>query len=300
MTMRDLLIACGDVEILKQLISHIPQTDYKPIATKRQRGLIDKLQGRGIQQAIVHQDLEDGPGRDLVRTLSTLRPAPRILYLTATPAPEQDDIPFTRTLQYPIPAPVFRRALAHLDPHGQQEGQDAQHWRQFYRELKERGGALEHQSYYDILGLHSQAPHHQVVAAFDSASVRYHPDRYAQLRSSPWGEAIWQEANRVYKAMTEAYGVISDKKARTSYDQALAEGALRLSSSAALKAKASGPQSLEMLGQSAASKKFLRLAQTDVVTQNWPSALQNLRFALSMEPGNEKIAQEIAQIESRL
>ena len=297
--MRDLLIACGDVETLKQVISQVPQTEYKPIATKRGRGLLEKLQGRAIPLAIVHQDLEDGPGRDLVHALHTLSPAPAILYLTATANPEHPGIPFTRTLQYPIPAPVFRRALAQLLPEDS-DAQDPQAWRTFYQELKARAGALPHQSYYDILGLRPDAPHHQLVAAFDSVSVRYHPDRYVQLRSSPWGEAIWQETNRVYKAMTEAYGVISDRKARASYDKALEQGELRLSSDAALRAKSSGPQLLEALGQSAASKKFLRLAQTDLVTQNWSSALQNLRFALSMEPGNEDIAQKIAHIEARL
>jgi hypothetical protein len=47
------------------------------------------------------------------------------------------------------------------------------------------------------------------------------------------------------------------------------------------------------------AKKFLKLAQTDIAAKSWQSALQNLRFALSMESSNEAIKAKIAEIEAK-
>mgnify|MGYP000692832349 CR=1 FL=1 len=47
-------------------------------------------------------------------------------------------------------------------------------------------------------------------------------------------------------------------------------------------------------------EKFLKLAQTDIAAKSWQSALQNLRFALSMESSNEAIKAKIAEIEAKV
>ena len=138
------------------------------------------------------------------------------------------------------------------------------------------------------------------VEAFDALSLRYHPDRYNQFRHERWGEAIYQEANILYKMMTEAYGVLADRKMRALYDQGLAQGLKRLSLEDAKNLKNAGPKSVEDLGTLDASKKFLKLAQTDIATMNWNRALQNLRFAQSMEPQNEAIAAKIQEIEAKI
>ncbi|MFU8805552.1 MAG: hypothetical protein ACNA8W_17195, partial [Bradymonadaceae bacterium] len=60
-----------------------------------------------------------------------------------------------------------------------------------------------------------------------------------------------------------------------------------------------GPRSIEDLGTSAASKKFLRLAQTDVAKADYESALQNLKFAQSMEPDNVAIGHKIDELKAK-
>ena len=58
--MQEILIACGEVELLKKIIADLPPNQYKPIATKRGAGIAAKIQGRGLTQAIVHVELADG------------------------------------------------------------------------------------------------------------------------------------------------------------------------------------------------------------------------------------------------
>ncbi|MFW6053626.1 MAG: hypothetical protein ACOC9J_02325, partial [Persicimonas sp.] len=99
--------------------------------------------------------------------------------------------------------------------------------------------------------------------------------------------------------MTEAYQVLADRKLRARYERALAAGELRLSPEETSPTD-SGPSSLVDIGETASSKKFLKLAQSDLAGQNLAGALQNLKFAKSMEPQNTAIAEKIAEIEAKL
>lgn len=294
--MQEILIACGDVDLLKKIIADLPPNQYKPIATKRGAGIAAKLAGRGLTQAIVHVELADGTAGQLLKDLQGLSPVPSVLLL-ATKAPPKDG-PFEAAIRYPVPGPVLRNAIKRLG--GLQAVEhDLEKWRIFYRELKGKTANLANQSYYQVMGLKPGAPHNELKAAFDYASLRYHPDRYNQYRSEKWGEAIYQETNTLYKVMTEAYFILSDRKLRQRYDEVLQEGQLRISSEEANSAKKSGPASVVDLSDNPMAKKFLKLAQTDIAAKSWQSALQNLRFALSMESSNEGIKAKIAEIEAK-
>lgn len=297
--MREILIACGDVNLLKQLLQEIPAQTYKPIATKRGANIAQKLANRGLVEAIVHEALEDGTTSALIQELKQLQPTPKILLIGAKKPDARTYPQADITLHYPCPGPVLRNALRQIAPPEQDEA-NLESWRLFYRELKDRNATLDGLDYYQIMLIPRDAPHHVLVKAFDALSLRYHPDRYNQFRHERWGEAIYQEANILYKMMTEAYGVLADRKMRALYDQGLAQGLKRLSLEDAKNLKNAGPKSVEDLGTLDASKKFLKLAQTDIATMNWNRALQNLRFAQSMEPQNEAIAAKIQEIEAKI
>ncbi len=296
-TMQEILIACGDVALLKKIIAELPGDQLKPIATKRGQGTAQKVSGRGLASAIVYEQLADGATGQLLQDLRQLTPRPKVLLLTGDAPPKQG--PFEVALRYPVPGPVFRNAVQKILPEQETE-HDLERWRTFYRELKARRQKLPEQSYYDMLGIRQDSPHHALVKAFDAASLRYHPDRYDKYRGERWGEAIYQETNTLYKAMTEAYFMLSDRTLRKAYDKALEEGRLRMTSEEANAMKNAGPVSLEALGETSASKKFLRLAQSDVAAQNWSSALQNLKFAASMEPNNAEIQAKIDEVSAKL
>ncbi len=298
MYMREILIACGDVTLLKQLIAELPAEEYKPIATKRGAGIAQKISGRGLVEALIHETLEDGTTSTLISELRSLDPPPKVLLLH-TNTPPNDKGGADIALRYPCPGPVLRNALKQIAPPSQDDA-DLEAWRLFFRELKQRNAEFPQLDYYAIMGIPRDAPHHVLVKAFDALSLRYHPDRYNQFRSERWGEAIYQEANILYKMTTEAYGILSDRKMRATYDKLLAEGTIRLSMEDANNAKNAGPKSVEDLGSSQACKKFLKLAQTDIATMSWGRAIQNLRFALSMEPGNQDIQDKITELEAKL
>ena len=293
--MREVLIACGDVELLRQLVSELPE-QLKPIATKRGLGTAAKLAQRQLELAIIHEQLEDQGAAQLLADLKALPAPPSVVWLTQGQPPRQGA--FDRALRYPVPGPVLRAAIQALLPE-QADAHDLERWRAFYRELKERHEASASQDYYALLGLPKQAPHHRIVAAFDQLSLRYHPDRYNQFRQERWGEAVYQEANALYKLITEAYSVLTDRRLLEQYTKALERGELRLSAEQTSK-KESGPKSLEELGRHAQSKKFLRMAQTDLANQRFASALQNMRFAQSMEPDNLDLRQKIQELEAKL
>lgn len=63
--------------------------------------------------------------------------------------------------------------------------------------------------FYETLGLPRSATEKQIGTAYKNLALKYHPDR------NPDNE----EAARVYKAVTEAYAVLSDVNKRRQYDQ---------------------------------------------------------------------------------
>lgn len=294
--MEEILIACGDVDLLRKIASDLPEGRYKPIATKSAGGIVAKLEKRDVKVAVVHEQLGDGSGVALCTELRKLASNPKILLLVTDKPPAEG--PFDLSLKYPVPGPVFRNALNRMAPEERSE-QDLQKWKAFYQELGTRLEQLDTQSYYQMLGVPPNARHDSIVAAYDAASVRFHPDRYNQFRSERWGEALYQRANDLFKQITEAYSILSDRRLKKKYDQALSEGRLRLNSDEK-SGQDAGPDLLENHAQTAQGKKFLRLAQRDLARNDWAAALQNLRFAASMEGDLPVIAQNIALCESKL
>lgn len=290
--MKQILIACGDMDLLRQIAADLPPDTFKPIATRSGAGMVEKLAGRPLALAIVHEALSDQGAGELCAALREQPDAPPILWLSGDAPPAEGD--FDRALKYPIPGPVFRNAIAQLTRDAEQS-HDLTRWRQFYDELKARLHGIDEQNYFQILGIPSDAPHHLLVRAYDLLSQRYHPDRFRQLRDKKWGKAIHDKATDLFRAMTEAYQVLSDRTLRAQYGQALGRGELRLSAQPTSAAERA-PRALTDLGQSAGAKKFLRLAQSDLAGKNIAGALQNLRFAQSMEPDNTAIAERIAAL----
>lgn len=294
--MQQILIACGDIELLRKIVSDLPQDTFEPIATKTGEGIAQKITGRDVPVAIVYEQLADDTTRQLLQELVQLDGGPAVIYLSKDAPPSSG--PFQRALRYPVPGPVLRNAIKAVSGIGKTE-HDLEKWRLFYREIKARLEQVEEQSYYQILGLPNDVPHHRLQKAYDVLSKRYHPDRYSKFRGEKWGKAIHEMTKDLYKEMTEAYGILSDRKLRKKYDRALSEDILRLGSDD-MPSEDRGPQSLETLGNTSKSRKFLKLAQTDVASGNLSGALQNLQFASSMEPNNKDIAEKIEEVRQKM
>lgn len=293
--MKEILVACGDVELLKKILSELPRDTFKPIATKKGGGTAQKVANRQLAGAVVHRDLADGTAEQLLQQLRAQAPTMPILLLTPGDPPAKG--PFDRALRYPIPGPVLRNALKPMMKAGDQ-GQDKDRWRAFYKEVKKRLGAAPKQSYYGVLGVEDGAPHHRLVKAFDKLSMRYHPDRYSQFRDEKWGRKLHDKVNALYKLMTEAYGVVSDRRLRKKYEEALADGKLRLDPEEANPTD-QGPRSLDELANTPKARRFLKMAQSDIAKGAHDAAVQNLQFALSMEPDNAAIQKRLEELKAQ-
>ncbi len=305
--MKEILIACGDTDLLRTLVGDLPPDQFKPIATRRGAGIVAKLAGRHLSLAIVHAELEDGAAQQLLTELRAFDAQLPILYLSAQKPPAasssqsgkqpEEQTLFDTALQYPLPGPVFRNAVRRLTE-DQDKTHDLEKWRTFYNEVKQRLEAQPTQNYYAILSVPDDAPHHVLVTAFDALSLRYHPDRYHQFQTERWGKALHEKLVALYKTMTEAYAVLSDRRTRARYQTALENGEIRITLEES-KAE-TGPRSIEELATSSSAKRFLRLAQTDIAKNDLISAAQNLNFALSMEPQNAAIAEYLARLQKKL
>ncbi len=290
--MEQILVACGDVAQLKKILSQLPKKTYKPIATKKGGGTAQKVANRQLALAIVHRELADDAAPELLQQLRAQSPDLPILLLTPDAPPSKG--PFDNALRYPIPGPVLRNAIKKLAS-TESKGQDKDRWRAFYKEVKGRLKKAPKQSYYAILGVEDGAPHHRLVKAFDKLSMRYHPDRYSQYRGETWGKKLHEKVNALYKLMTEAYGVVGDRRMRKKYEDALADGELRLDPEDANPTD-TGPRSIEELANTSKGRRFLQMAQTDLAKGDEASAIQNLQFALSMEPDNSAIKKRLQKL----
>jgi len=182
--MKEILIACGDTDLLRTLVGDLPPDQFKPIATRRGAGIVAKLGGRSLSLAIVHADLEDGAAQQLLAELRAFDAQLLILYLSAQKLsavssshsgkqPGEQTL-FDTALQYPLPGPVFRNAVRRLTE-DQDKTHDLEKWRTFYNEVKQRLEAQPTQNYYAILSVPDDAPHHVLVTAFDAPSRKIFP-----------------------------------------------------------------------------------------------------------------------------
>jgi DnaJ-class molecular chaperone len=149
---------------------------------------------------------------------------------------------------------------------------------------------LETKNYYQMLGVAKDAPEHEIRDAYYRVTGRLHPDLY--------GEGIppdmMRQLTAVYSRLVEAYKVLTSGERRQQYDAGLAEGRRRLSGDAAAKSKIRRAE--EQVGDGAA-RKFFVLGRNALLSGNATAAVMNLRLALSMEPNNQVIKDELAKAE---
>jgi DnaJ-class molecular chaperone len=67
----------------------------------------------------------------------------------------------------------------------------------------------EEQSYYDILGVSPDATEEQIKKAYRKLALKWHPDK---------NQDNLEEAEKMFKLISEAYEVLSDSNQRKKYD----------------------------------------------------------------------------------
>jgi curved DNA-binding protein CbpA len=150
---------------------------------------------------------------------------------------------------------------------------------------------LDLYSYYQLLEVEPDAAPDLVRAAFYRQAARLHPDRFAGLGDP----AVRQKLTAIYARIAEAYKVLENPKKRAAYDAGLGEGQVRY---AEQERERKGPQNPEDSVVKPEAKKFLRLALQAQRTGDTKGAFMNFKFALSYEPENAWLKEQLLRAEN--
>lgn len=284
------LLAAGDPNILMALIKEFPRDSWHPMAAKDGHQVARALEGKQLHIAVVHEALGDMPGKKLCAWLKKYRPKTPIVALTTGLPGDISSEPWDAALRFPCAAGVLQD-VAKGALHASRDIAPARE--RFVASLRRKTAHLDDKDYFAVLGVRQGANQHELRAAYDQLSLRFHPDRHPYLR----GHAGENELGLYYKRIGEAYRVLTDPVKRPIYDKQLASGTLRYDDTVREKV---GPRSIADLSDNPMIKKFLKLAHTAEATGNLRGAVQNLKFAQSMERDNQDLADKIAELEAKL
>ena len=152
---------------------------------------------------------------------------------------------------------------------------------------------LDLYSYYQLLEINERARPDEIRAAFYRQAARLHPDRFAGLDTGD----VRAKLTAIYARVAEAYKVLSEPRRRAAYDAGLADGQLRYIE---VEREKKGPQNPEDAVSRPETKKFLRMALTALRSGDLKGAHINFKFALTYEPQNAWLKQQLAGVEDQL
>lgn len=101
-------------------------------------------------------------------------------------------------------APELLDPALEIDPHARQE-------------VAYVHSAIGKVTHYELFGVSPEANRKEIKKAYFVLSKRFHPDLYFRKNVGPFGPMV----EDVFKAVTQAYGVLSNRKKRADYDQQL-------------------------------------------------------------------------------
>src|SRR5690349_18798687 len=148
--------------------------------------------------------------------------------------------------------------------------------------------ALEQIDYYRVLGVSSAATEQEIRDSYYKLAARLHPDIHGDDPDVDFRLRL----TTVFSRVVEAYRVLSDQRRRRQYDEALAQGMLRLG--AGMKVK----ERVEEQIADAGARRFFLLAQKAMETGDARSAIMNLRIASTSEPNNPVIQDALSRAEA--
>ena len=149
-------------------------------------------------------------------------------------------------------------------------------------------GALDQIDYYRVLGVSSAATEQEIRDNYYKLAARLHPD----IHGDELDAGFRLRLTTVFSRVVEAYRVLSDQRRRKQYDEALAQGMLRLGSGMRVKER------VEEQIADAGARRFFLLAQKALETGDARSAIMNLRIASSSEKNNPVIMEALARAEA--
>jgi curved DNA-binding protein CbpA len=166
---------------------------------------------------------------------------------------------------------------------------------EFTRKVITLAKTIDDLDYYELLEVKPKAFTDEIKVAYFKQSRLFHPDKY--YNEDP---RLVEVITKIFKRITEAYKVLSDKDKRVAYTKAIAgpdrQKMLRYNPKL-IEDTAKGP---EDEGQTAMGKKYYQLAKSSIQNKDYKSAKINLQLAAKMEPNNQTFKDRIAEVEEML
>ena len=287
------LLVANDPEVLKGLVVCFPRNQYQPLAARAGGHVAERFKDRyPLTLAVVHEELSDVSGFEMCRWLRGYGVKAIVLLTRGLPPHlKEGGGDFDAALKFPAIPGMFEETVYKLL---QSKLQSDDPRDKFIHDVQARVEAMDNQDYYALLGLEFGAAYDEIRNVYDRMSLQFHPDQHVALRSHPVAPLL----NAFYKRVGEAYRVLTSDSKRDLYDKQIASGGdLRYDYTIREK---EGPIPLEDYSEIPTVKRFLKLAQVSLGSGDLKSALQNLKFAKSMDSSNEKIAEKIAEVEAQV
>ena len=293
--MQQILIACGDLELLRKIVRRPPdrtpssRSPPRPVKASPRRSRAETSRSPSSTNQFA-----DDTSSELLGQLVQLDDGPSSSTCQGRPALVG---PFERALRYPVPGPVLRNAIKAVPASAVEH--DLEKWRLFYRELKAR---LEKASTKSPISrcwaLAEDVPHHRLQKAYDVLSKRYHPDRYNQISRREVGEGHPRAVDRPLQRNHRGLRDSQRPKAALEIRTRARRGTLRLDSED-MPTDSRGPKSLESLGKTSKLAKIPEARSGGYRLRQCVRRTAEPAVRQSMEPNNRDIAEKIEDVRSR-
>ncbi|MBI3611157.1 MAG: DnaJ domain-containing protein [Nitrospirae bacterium] len=157
------------------------------------------------------------------------------------------------------------------------------------QKIREAYEALQHQDYYEVLGLRTEATRDEIKRAYFRLAKEYHPDRHFQSGL----EDLTPNLEALFRRITEAYDTLLMERKRKEYDT---ERAMRKSKGRREEPSAPSPAAQAQRGQQALQKGDLKTAayHFEVAVKAEPDKGEYhalLAKALTQVPGRQRDAE---------
>ena len=154
-------------------------------------------------------------------------------------------------------------------------------------------GNMDSYDYYEFFGLPQNAPLADIKKKYITMARKYHPDKFRNIPAD-----IREKAYEITKRANEAYSVLMNPSRKVIYDKMLKENpeVKRFD----FRIKVAYNESPEDTIQNNQARRFAILAVKAIESQDYKSALTQLKMAASMEKNNAYIDRLIEEVTQKL
>lgn len=161
-------------------------------------------------------------------------------------------------------------------------------------EIKALSRIMDELDYYQLMHIQRGANGRAVKQAYYATSRAFHPDANRHLEPN-----LRAAVAKISKRLCEAYAVLSNPRRRQAYDRQLDSGdGVRIQLAAA--EAGARRQAQENEARTPQGRQYYSLAKTALAHGDWAAAARNLQTALTFEPGNAFLKQELDAVKRKL